>query len=171
MHPRDADQASRFSFAAYTSPKDPLMKLQRHNAIRDLLVKTSVTNQDDLRRKLASKGIHVTQATLSRDIRDLKLMKGPGGYALPGAFAPEEDDDEPELSDVLQNFGLEVRQAQNLLIMLTTTGGAQPIAAGIDAQDWSESVGTIAGDNTVLIVCPDNRKALALKARLEKFIA
>ncbi len=145
------------------------MKLQRHNAIRDLLVKTSVTNQDDLRKKLAKSGIHVTQATLSRDIRDLRLLKGPGGYALPNTFVDEEDD-EPELADVLQNFGLEVRQAQNLLVMLTTTGGAQPIAAGIDAQDWSETVGTIAGDNTVLIVCPDNRKALALKTRLEKFI-
>src|SRR5580692_3346287 len=100
------------------------MKNQRHNAIKDLLVKTSVTNQDDMRRKLAGKGIHVTQATLSRDIRELKLMKGPSGYALPAGF--EEEDDLPSVEDVLENFGLEVRQAQNLLVVLTTLGGAQP---------------------------------------------
>lgn len=145
------------------------MKTQRHNAIRDLLVKTSVTNQDELRRKLAKSGIHVTQATLSRDIRELKLMKGPGGYALP-TFTIEAESDEPELGAVIENFGLEVRQAQNQLVFLTTTGGAQPIAARIDDADWPEVVGTIAGDNTVLIVCPDNRRAAALKTRLETYL-
>jgi transcriptional regulator of arginine metabolism len=149
------------------------MKLHRHNAIRDLLVTTPVSNQDDLRRKLAKTGIHVTQATLSRDIRELRLMKGPSGYALPFTSNgnADQDNDEPELNDVLQNFGLEVRQAKNLLIFLTTTGGAQPIAAGIDYEEWPEVVGTIAGDNTVLIVCPDNRRATSLKSRLETLIA
>ncbi len=144
------------------------MKSQRHNAIKDLLVKTSVTNQDDMRRKLAGKGIHVTQATLSRDIRELKLMKGPSGYALPVGY--EEEDDLPSVADVLENFGLEVRQAQNLLIVLTTLGGAQPVAAAMDYEEWEEVVGTIAGDNTVLIICPDARKAEALKTRIEAHI-
>jgi transcriptional regulator of arginine metabolism len=144
------------------------MKSQRHNAIKDLLVKTSVTNQDDMRRKLAGKGIHVTQATLSRDIRELKLMKGPSGYALPVGY--EEEDDLPSVADVLENFGLEVRQAQNLLIVLTTMGGAQPVAAAMDYEEWEEVVGTIAGDNTVLIICPDSRKAEALKTRIEAHI-
>jgi transcriptional regulator of arginine metabolism len=144
------------------------MKNQRHNAIKDLLVKTSVTNQDELRRKLAGKGIHVTQATLSRDIHELKLMKGPSGYALPAGA--EEDDDLPSVQDVLENFGLEVRQAQNLLIVLTTMGGAQPVAAAFDQQEWDEVVGTIAGDNTVLIICPDTRNAAALKSRIEAYI-
>jgi transcriptional regulator of arginine metabolism len=141
------------------------MKNQRHTAIKDVLEKTSVTNQDDLRRKLAGKGIHVTQATLSRDIREMKLMKGPSGYALPGGF--EEDDDLPSVEDVLENFGLEVRQAQNLLIVLTTMGGAQPVAAAFDQQEWDEVVGTIAGDNTVLVICPDARNAETLRARIE----
>jgi transcriptional regulator of arginine metabolism len=144
------------------------MKNHRHNAIKELLVKTSVTNQDELRRKLAGKGIHVTQATLSRDIREMKLMKGPSGYALPNG---DEDDDSPSVEDVLENFGLEVRQAQNLLIVLTTMGGAQPVAAAFDQQEWDEVVGTIAGDNTVLIICPDARKAEALRARIEAHIA
>jgi len=165
--------ASRFLL----QPRNPHaeMKTQRHNAIRDLVVKTSVLNQDDLRRKLAKAGIHVTQATLSRDIRELKLLKGPAGYALPfngnGAAFEEDDDDEPELAQILESFGLEVIQAQNLLVFHTTTGGAQPIAAGIDAEEWPEVVGTVAGDNAVLIVCPDNRRAAALKTRLDQYLA
>jgi transcriptional regulator of arginine metabolism len=145
------------------------MKSQRHSAIRELLVKATVTNQDELRRKLAGRGIHVTQATLSRDIRELKLMKGPTGYALP--VVPDGEDDLPEIAGVLQDFGLEVRQAQNLLIVLTTMGGAQPVAASIDSEDWEEVVGTIAGDNTVLIICPDNRRAEMLRSRIEAYIA
>lgn len=144
------------------------MKSHRHSAIRELLVKTAVTNQDELRRKLSGVGIHVTQATLSRDIRELKLMKGPLGYALP-VFADGEDE-LPEIASVLRDFGLEVRQAQNLLIVLTTMGGAQPVAASIDSEDWQEVVGTIAGDNTVLIICPDGHEAGALKIRLEAYI-
>lgn len=131
-------------------------------------MKATLTNQDELRRKLAGRGIHVTQATLSRDIRELKLMKGPAGYALP--VVPDGEDDLPEIASVLQDFGLEVRQAQNLLIVLTTMGGAQPVAASIDSEDWAEVVGTIAGDNTVLIICPDNRNADALKSRIEAYI-
>ena len=82
---------------------------------------------------------HVTQATLSRDIRELKLMKGPTGYALPANF--DEDDDLPEIAGVLKDFGLEVRQAQNLLVLRTTMGGAQPVAASLDYEEWQEVVG------------------------------
>jgi transcriptional regulator of arginine metabolism len=145
------------------------LKSHRHSAIRDLLVKTAVTNQDELRLKLASRGIHVTQATLSRDIRELKLMKGPLGYALP--VLADGEDDLPETARVLQDFGLEVRQAQNLLVLITIMGGAQPVAASIDSEDWVEVVGTIAGDNTVLIICPDTRTADTLRTRIEAFIA
>ncbi len=149
------------------------MKSQRHNAIRELLIKTTVSNngtissQDALRRKLASRGFHVTQATLSRDIRELKLLKGPSGYALPNSTAIDSDDDPPLLAEVLESFGLEARQAQNLVVVLTTMGGAQPVAASLDQEEWEEIVGTIAGDNTVLIICPDNRSAATLTARIE----
>jgi transcriptional regulator of arginine metabolism len=145
------------------------MKQQRHTAIRDLLVKTPVTNQDDLRQKLAEHGFHVTQATLSRDIHELRLSKGPEGYSLPSE-AEDDEDALPGIRDVLQSFGLEVRQAINLLVLVTTTGSAQPIAAGIDYEDWPEVVGTIAGDDTVLIICPDEKKATLLKARIEEYL-
>jgi len=145
------------------------MKQQRHLAIRDLLVKTAIASQDELRIKLAEKGFHVTQATLSRDIHELNLSKGPSGYALP-VGADTDEDALPGIREVLQSFGLEVRQALNLLVLITTTGSAQPIAAGIDYEDWPEVVGTIAGDDTVLIICPDEQKAQTLKKRVDDYI-
>ena len=146
------------------------MKQERHSAIRDLLGRGALTNQDELRRRLAERGFHVTQATLSRDMRELRLSKGPQGYSLPGVAVEDHEDDLPGIRDVLSSFGLEVRQAQNLLVLVTTTGSAQPIAAAIDYEDWPETVGTIAGDDNVLIICPDDRQARTLKQRIEEFI-
>ncbi len=157
----------------YAIPGTQQVKAQRHSAIRELLVTTSVVNQDDLRRKLAGRGIHATQATLSRDIRELKLLKGPTGYALPDHDTDNNDFDDalPAVADLLGTFGLEVRQAQNLLVLLTAKGAAGPVAAGIDDEEWPESLGTIAGDNTVLIICPDSAAANALRRRLEPLLA
>ena len=154
-----------FSFS-----KGPFLKSDRHNAIRDLLVKTSVTSQDELRRKLVSRGFNVTQATLSRDMHELQLSKGPNGYVLPNT-AQDDDDDEPAIHEVLQNFGLEARQAANLIVVITRTSGAQPVAATIDYEEWPEVIGTIAGDDTVLVICQNPRKALILKHRIEAHIA
>ena len=145
------------------------MKQQRHTAIHELLAKVAISNQDELRRRLAERGFHVTQATLSRDIHELRLSKGPNGYALPSA-AEEEDEDLPGIREMLRSFGMEIRQAPNLLVLITTTGSAQPVAAGIDYEDWPEVVGTIAGDDTVLIICADERRSSLLKARIEEYI-
>jgi transcriptional regulator of arginine metabolism len=144
------------------------MKQQRHTVIRELVGKAPIASQDELRRKLAGRGFHVTQATLSRDIHELRLSKGPDGYSLANG-AEHEDDSLPGIREVLESFGLEVRQAANLLVLITTTGGAQPIAAGIDYEDWPEVVGTIAGDDTVLIICPDPEQAKQLKTRIEGY--
>jgi len=72
---------------------------------------------------------------------------------------------------VLGSFGIEVRQAMNQLVLITTTSAAQPVAAGIDYEDWPEVVGTIAGDDTVLIVCPDERQARTLKYASKDILA
>ena len=150
------------------------MKSLRQSAIRELLVTAAVSNQDELRRKLAGRGIHVTQATLSRDIRELQLSKGPNGYALPDTDRTTEDGDFddtlPAVAVLLENFGLEVRQAENLLVLLTAKGAAQPVAAGIDDEEWPEVLGTIAGDNTVLIICAGKPAGDALRARLEVYL-
>jgi transcriptional regulator of arginine metabolism len=146
------------------------MKVERHNAIRQLVTTRVVSNQDELRRLLVKRGHEVTQATLSRDLHALRLFKGPGGYQIPSAAAVNHDDDLPDIADILRNFGLRVRQAMNQLVLITTQGSAQPVAAGIDDEGWPEVVGTIAGDNTVLIICPDAKSATALRARLEGLI-
>jgi transcriptional regulator of arginine metabolism len=144
------------------------MKQERHALIREMLFKTSVANQDELRKKLANRGFHVTQATLSRDIHELRLSKGPHGYSLPNGEG-EEANTLPGIRDVLRSFGLEARQASNLIVLVTTTGSAQPVAAGIDYEDWPEVVGTIAGDDTVLIICENDELAKTLKSRLEAY--
>jgi transcriptional regulator of arginine metabolism len=149
-----------------------LTKYDRHNAIRELVAAANVTSQDDLRRKLVRRGFDVTQATLSRDIHEMHLYKGPNGYALPNGngAAHDEDDELPSIDEVLSSFGLKVKQAQNQLVLVTTAGSAQPVALGIDHEDWDEVVGTIAGDDTVLIICPDLKRATTLRERLEVMI-
>lgn len=144
------------------------MKQQRHSAIRDMLANSTVTSQDELRRKLQKRGFTVTQATLSRDMHELRIFKGPNGYALAGP--DDEDDDVPAIKETLENFGLEVKQAQNLLIVITTTGSAQPVAAALDYEDWPELMGSIAGDDTVLVICADSEQAAILKERMEGLI-
>lgn len=151
-------------------------KAERHTAIRELLAASGVASQDDLRRKLVRKGYRVTQATLSRDVHELQLFKGTNGYALHGAIGTRngnEDEDEdslPSLEALLASFGLRVEQARNLLVLITVTGSAQPVAAALDQATLPEVVGTVAGDNTVLIVCPRQRQAAALGARLRTWI-
>lgn len=141
------------------------MKTARHNAIRTVLHNEPVLNQDDLRRKLQRRGFDVTQATLSRDIHDLQIFKGPSGYAMPNGAAS--DDDLPSLDSIFTSFGLTVRQASNQLVLRTTTGSAQPVAAALDREHLPEVLGTIAGDDTVLIICQDQKHASLLRERLE----
>ena len=150
----------------------PSLKALRQSAIRDLLSTFPIASQDELRRKLAERGFQATQATLSRDIREMRLLKGRNGYALSDAPPPAPaPDDLPAIAEMLSSFGLELRQAQNLLVLLTGRGAAHPVAAGIDDEEWPEVLGTIAGDNTILIICTDEAAASSLRQRLEVFLA
>jgi transcriptional regulator of arginine metabolism len=152
------------------------MKTQRLNVIREVLTGNPVTSQDELRRKLRRRGIHVTQATLSRDMHELQLFKGPHGYTLPNGngaraiSAAVEDDQPPALSEMLDSFGLRVKQAMNQVVLSTQKGGAQPVAAALDREDWPEVAGTIAGDDTVLVICTDARHAGEVAARLRTIL-
>lgn len=148
-----------------------MSKQERQTAIRRLITAESITSQDELRRKLIRRGFDVTQATLSRDLHELRLVKGPRGYeVLNGNGHHAEQEEEPGVDDVLGSFGLAVRQAQNQLVLRTTAGAAQPVALAIDHEDWSEVVGTLAGDDTILIICPDPKRATALRDKLERMI-
>jgi transcriptional regulator of arginine metabolism len=111
----------------------------------------------------------VGQATLSRDIRDLNLSKTAAGYTLAqgeGAAALAL----PPVQRLVREFVLDVRPAQNLLVLKTIVGSAQPVAAALDEQEWEEVVGTIAGDDAILIVCPDKDDAKKVAARIEEML-
>src|ERR1700744_480352 len=107
-----------------------MMKVERHNAIRQLVTTRVVSNQDELRRLLVRRGHEVTQATLSRDLHALRLFKGPGGYQIPSSPEANHDEDLPDIADMLRNFGLRVRQAMNQLGVMTAQGNAGPASGG-----------------------------------------
>ncbi len=143
-----------------------MSKLLRQNAILDLVQSQPLASQEDLRRRLAAHGFRVTQATLSRDVHELRLVKLPDeGYALQRSDHPL-DPVRPSVSRLMREFVTGVNQAQNLLVLKTTAGSAQPVAASLDAQEWPQIVGTIAGDDTVLIISPDKRVATRLAQRI-----
>jgi transcriptional regulator of arginine metabolism len=148
------------------------MKSLRHNAIRELVATSQVANQDELRQLLRLRGIEVTQATLSRDIHELRLSKGPEGYALTASGTPVEDDDDspPSVAEMMESFGLRVRRAMNQVLIRTVMGGAQPFAAALDHEGWTDVVGTLAGDDTVLIICADLERAGEVETRLRTML-
>ncbi len=114
---------------------------------------------------LSRRGFEVTQATLSRDLNELRVVKTPDGYILPNGDAPAEP--LPAVSRVVGEFVREVRRAQNLLVVKTVAGSAQSVAVAVDGEAWEEIVGTVAGDDTLLIITSDNKSAKALQERLE----
>src|SRR5258708_8120298 len=129
-------------------------KTLRQRALLDALKHGAIANQEDLERALRKRGFKVGQATLSRDIHDLNLSKTAAGYTSPlgeGAAGLAL----PPVQRLVREFVLDVRPAQNLLVVKTIIGSAQPVAAALDEQEWEEGVGTIAGDDAGLIGCPD----------------
>jgi transcriptional regulator of arginine metabolism len=138
----------------------------RQRAILELLERGPVPSQEDLQRILNRRGFDVGQATLSRDIRDLGLVKTSEGYAVAQGDSSSEAA-LPPVSRLVREFVLSTRTAQNLLVIKTSVGSAQPVAAALDGEDWAEAVGTIAGDDTILMVCPDRRAAKRLEGRIQ----
>ena len=141
----------------------------RQGQILKLVSGETVSSQDDLRRRLHQSGLRVTQATLSRDLRELKLVKTVEGYR-PLSAAPEESAPQPSLARALREFLVDVRPAQNLLVLKTPPGGAQPLAAAIDAERWKEVAGTLAGDDTILIITPSRGARAAIQSRMEELL-
>ena len=89
--------------------------------------------------------------------------------APPGESAP--DAGAPRINRLLREFAIQIRGAQNLLVLKTTPGSAQPVAAGLDAEEWPEIVGTVAGDDTILVICPDRKTAHKLAVRIQEILA
>ena len=148
-----------------------MSKLVRHQTILELLDEVPVSNQEELQKLLRRRGIDAGQATLSRDIRELGLVKSASGYSLPGREAAALETDLPPVSRLVREFVTSVRAAENLLVTKTSTGSAQPVAAALDEENWPEAIGTIAGDDTILIVCADRRAAGRLAGRIQGMLA
>jgi len=136
-------------------------KSYRHGQILKLISARAVNTQEELARALKESGIDVTQVTLSRDIRELGLVKMAGGYrqmSQPPAG--------PAFASVAANFLWDVKSARNLVVLKTSPGNASALAAALDREQWPDVTGTIAGDDTVLVVSPDEGSAEAIRKRL-----
>lgn len=146
-----------------------MAKAERHAAIRQLIASHRVTSQEHLRELLAARGVDVAQATLSRDIRELRLIKVPDSegrthYTLP----PESWDHSPALARLLPALYVGAEGTGNLLIVRTLSGGAQAIAEALDWEEWPEVLGTLAGDDTILVILRDPRKLTTIQRRIEE---
>jgi len=142
-------------------------KSYRHGQILKLVRSKSLRTQDELARALRAVGVRATQVTLSRDIRELGLVKTAEGYVRPAEAAPPTG---PDLATVLREFLLDVRVAQNLLVLITPPAHASSVAEALDQAAWPEITGTIAGDNTVLVIAPAAKKAAELREKLLRFL-
>jgi transcriptional regulator of arginine metabolism len=148
------------------------MKTRRLTAIRQVVEHEAVHSQEALRKRLRTMGFDVTQATLSRDIKELGLVK----RAADGAYQPEGSNAHAPassaaavvaLSRALGEFLLSVDVAQQLVVMKTGPGQAQLLALAVDRAQLTDVVGTIAGDDTILVICRDPRSAQSARATFE----
>jgi transcriptional regulator of arginine metabolism len=144
-------------------------KNYRQSQILKLIRARNLHTQDELARALRTLKIPATQVTLSRDIRDLGLVKTAAGYS-PGAADTPAASAGPDVAALAREVLRDVRQAQNLLVLRTPPANANALAAVLDQADWPEVTGTIAGDDTVLVVAPDVKTADALRAKFLKFL-
>jgi transcriptional regulator of arginine metabolism len=147
-----------------------VMKQLRQRAIRDLVDQRPLRTQQELAAALRERGFRTTQATISRDVAELGLIKvsrdGTQAYALPPRLVEAETSGEDRLRKLLADLPVEFREAGLLLILKTLPGSAHAIAAALDRARWPEIAGSIAGDDTVFVACPDRAALQRLRRRL-----
>ena len=147
------------------------MKARRQSLIVDIVQREPIRSQEQLRRKMKAAGFDVTQATLSRDIRELGLVKGgmDAAYLTPTQQPVFAAGAAPQLQRAVAEYLARVDRVQQMLLLRTGPGQAQLLGVALDRARLPEVVGTIAGDDTILIIAPDVRRARALVKRLEGF--
>ncbi len=144
------------------------MKAQRLSAILDVVEHEAVRSQEQLRQRLAARGFVVTQATLSRDIKELGLLK----RSADGAYQPSSVEETPQttalgtLTKALTEYLINIEPVQQLIVLRTGAGQAQLLGLAIDRSRMPEVVGTLAGDDTILIIARDAKNALAVVKKL-----
>ena len=141
-------------------------KIQRQKRILNLVRSQPVMSQQELNVLLTQSGIRTTQATLSRDLRDLNLVKTAGGYRQPADLANSKSD-ESRIRRTISQFMTDVDAANNLVVIRTSPGSAHPVALSLDGSGWKDIVGTVAGDDTVLVVARNAPAARSLKKRIQ----
>ncbi len=149
------------------------MKQLRHRAIRDLVDQRTIRTQQELATALRERGFRTTQATISRDVAELGLVKATGGgtqaYALPPRLVEAEASGEDRLRRLLRELPAEIRESGLILVVRTLPGSAHPIAAALDRARWPEVVGSLAGDDTVFIALTDRPALKRVRQRLEQY--
>ena len=143
-------------------------KSDRQRAVLEVIRTHRVTSQDQLRQLLGESGFKVTQATVSRDMRELRLVKVPGAEGVGHYTLPEEWESTPPLQSLLPSLYTSAVGTGNLLVVRTMTGGAQAVALAIDWEEWPEVLGTIAGDDTILVICKEPDQVPEVQRRIEK---
>jgi len=142
----------------------------RQAQIRDLVSGGAIGSQQQLADELAERGFEATQATVSRDIAELGLVKVARGerhvYASPAELSSARSIDDTLLSRVLADLRIDVRRSGLILLLVSTPGTASIIAEAIDRSGFDGPVGTVAGDNTVLVLFPDEARLEAWRGRL-----
>ncbi|HTA47412.1 MAG TPA: hypothetical protein VK789_33450 [Bryobacteraceae bacterium] len=138
-----------------------MTKSFRQGQILKLVRSRSISTQDELARALKETGIDTTQVTLSRDVRELGLVKTAEGYRELGSEAPA-----LQFAALAGEFLRDVRLAQNQIVLKTAPGHASSVAVALDDEEWPEILGTIAGDDTILLICPDSPTAATVRAKL-----
>ena len=136
---------------------------RRRALVAELLRSYQVPSQAALAELLVEHGVRADQSTLSRDLRELGVVKSPDGYVLAGETAQAAS---PGLEAALGQWLLTATPAQNQVVLKTPPGGAQPLAVALDATRHDSIVGTLAGDDTILVICPDAKHAGLLAAEL-----
>ena len=146
------------------------MKARRQGMILELIDREPLHSQEALRRRLRQRGFEATQATISRDITELGLVKraGDGAYRRPGDLAASPPTVMNALDRMAAEFLRSVDRVQQLVVLRTGPGQAQPLALAIDRAQFPDAIGTIAGDDTILLIARDQRRAAALVKQLEK---
>ena len=147
-----------------------VMKRRRKRAIRALVEQRLIRTQQELAAALRERGFRTTQATISRDVAELGLVKmvrdGAHVYALPPRLVEAEVSGEDRLRRLFHDLPVEIREAGLLLVVKTLPGSAHPIAAALDRARWPEVAGSIAGDDTVFVAATDRAALQRVKRRL-----
>ena len=147
-----------------------VIKQLRQREIRDLLAQRPIRTQQELASALRDRGFRATQATISRDVAELGLIKsnrdGVQSYVVPARVAEAETTGEERLRALLHDLPVEVRESGLMLVLKTLPGSAHAIAAALDRTRWQEVVGSIAGDDTVFVAFADRMSMQRVRGRL-----